>query len=467
MTLPLWSDDGGPGPGTGRGEPRRLTLVRLAGEIARSLSAIGRVAVEGEVHRPRVSRAGRTYFTLRDRASQLPVSCPARAARRCRAVDGERVMVVGQLVWGNDQGQLALEAEEVTPVGEGAVAAMLAEVRARLVADGLIGRPPRPLPLLPSVIGVVCGAEAAVRRDIESVVAARFPGYPVWFEETTVSGPGAAISIVDALVRVASRPGVEAVVLARGGGDATALLPWSDEELCRAVAACRVPVVSAIGHESDRPLCDEVADLRCGTPSIAAHAVVPERAALHAALEAQGARLRQAMAARLGPGREALRSASPGGALALGLERSQRRLRHAGDRLGWAHPAPVAGRAGARLRSCNWRQPMGGRLLGAADRLAALSRHARALSPQQVVARGFAVVRGADGSVVRRPDQVSPGEVLVLTLAHGHLAARALPAPSAGAAEGRHREPDARRAPTGERNGPERRAPDEREAPIG
>ena len=258
--------------------------MRLAGEIARSLADIGRVAVEGEVYRPQTYRAGRTYFTLRDRAAQMPVSFSARVARRCRAVDGERVLVVGALVWGNDRGQLVLEADEVVPIGEGAVAAMIAETRARLAAEGLLDRQRRPLPRLPRVIGVLCGSEAAVRKDIESVVAARFAGYPLYVEETTVSGPGAALSIVDALQRLSSRPDVDVLVLARGGGDATALLPWSDEELCRAVAACPVPVVSAIGHESDRPLCDEVADLRCGTPSIAAHAVVPDRHQLEAEL---------------------------------------------------------------------------------------------------------------------------------------------------------------------------------------
>ena len=123
MTLPLWPAEGAlpreSGPATqpvARGErrvPAASALVRLAGEIARSLADIGRVAVEGEVYRPQTYRAGRTYFTLRDRAAQMPVSFPARVARRCRAVDGERVLVVGALVWGNDRGQLVLEAEEV------------------------------------------------------------------------------------------------------------------------------------------------------------------------------------------------------------------------------------------------------------------------------------------------------------------------------------------------------------------
>ncbi|MGH9104520.1 MAG: exodeoxyribonuclease VII large subunit, partial [Acidimicrobiales bacterium] len=331
MTLPLWDHEaqhhaGPPTTPPARQEPRRLTLVRLAGEIARSLSGIGRVAVEGEVHRPKASRGGWVYFTLRDRAAQLPVACPARHARRCRAVDGERVLVVGALVWGNDRGQLVLEAEEVTPVGEGAVAAMIAEARSRLAADGLLERPRQRLPVLPRVIGVVCGADAAVRGDIESVVAARFPGYPVVFEETTVSGPGAALAIVDALGRLCSRPGVEVVVLARGGGDATALLPWSDEDLCRAVAASALPVVSAIGHEGDRPLCDEVADLRCGTPSLAAGAVVPDRAGLDARLS--GARERAARCARSQGemGRERLRRAEVSRSLGAGLAGARGRL---------------------------------------------------------------------------------------------------------------------------------------------
>ena len=202
---------------------------------------------------------------------------PASHARRSRVVQGERVSVVGGLQWANDRGQLHLVAEEVAPVGAGAIAALIATTRQQLAAEGLLDRPRRPLPRLPAAIGVVCGADAAVRKDIESVAAARFPGYPLRFQETTVSGPGAALTIVEALAALVRRPGVEVVILARGGGDGPSLLPWSTEEVCRAVAACPVPVVSAIGHEADRPLCDEVADLRCGTPSLAATATIPDR----------------------------------------------------------------------------------------------------------------------------------------------------------------------------------------------
>jgi exodeoxyribonuclease VII large subunit len=418
MTLPLW----GPAP-SDKAAPRRLTLVRLAGEIARSLSVIGRVAVEGEVYRPQSSRSGWVFFVLRDRAAQLPVACPARHTRRCRTVNGERALVVGTLVWGNDRGQLVLEAEEVTPVGEGAVAALIAETRARLAAEGLLDRARRPLPRLPAAIGVVCGADAAVRKDIESVVAARFPGYPLSFAETTVSGPGAAQAIVEALSRLGCQPGVEVVILARGGGDATSLLPWSDEELCRAVAACPVAVVSAIGHESDRPLCDEVADLRCGTPSIAAHSVVPDRRALEAELSGMLERSVRYIASRRDLVGRRLERCETTGALAVALDRARRRMGNAGERLEWAHPATAAHASRQRLAACDWRRPFASHVASGRQRLDALQRHARSLSPQHVLDRGFAVVRRADGTVVRGPDEVKLGDSIAVTVARGIITA--------------------------------------------
>ena len=274
------------------------------------------------------------------------------------------------------------------------------------------------------MIGVLCGAEAAVRKDIESVVAARFPGYPLYVEETTVSGPGAALSIIDALRRLADRPEVDVVVLARGGGDATALLPWSDEELCRAVAACPVPVVSAIGHESDRPLCDEVADLRCGTPSIAAHAVVPDRRQLETQLAGLMASAQHYVDRRRETVGDRLDRAEVSGALAAGLQRATSRLHHAADRLVWAHPALPLQSCRRRLDRCDWRRPMVAQVQASRSRAEALGRYARSLSPQHVIERGFAVVRRLDGTVVRAPGQVGPGELVELTVARGLIAAR-------------------------------------------
>lgn len=416
MTLPLFED---PAP-TG---PRTVTLVRLAAEIARQVAAIGPLAVEGEVHRPTTGRTGWVYFTLRDRAAQISVVVPRPRASRSRTVAGERVRVVGALEWSNDRGQLQLRAEEVLPVGAGAIAALLAETRRRLEADGLTTRPRRPVPLLPEAIGVVCGADAAVRRDIESVVAARFPGYPVVFHETTVSGPGAAVSIVEAIRVVARRPGVEVVVLARGGGDATALLPWSEEDVCRAVADCPVPVVSAIGHEADRPLCDEVADLRCGTPSLAATAVVPDGAALADRLARASRAAGASVAARWGEAARLLGSLDTARALDTAVAAAAGRLAAGERRLAGHHPRRRLEECRRRLEAPDWRRCTGEALGRAAGRLDADLRHLRALDPARVLDRGYAVVTGPTGGVLRRADEVGPGDPVAIRLAAGRLAA--------------------------------------------
>ena len=390
-------------PDSERG-PRQMSLVRLSSEIARSLGQLGRVTVEGEVHDPRFRPNGSAFFILRDRAAQMSVFCSAARARHCRTVAGERVAVTGSVQFNNQRGSVQLVAEEVVPVGAGAVAAAIAEARARLVADGLIGRPFRALPRLPATIGVVCGADAAVRADIESVVDARFPGYPLAFVEVSVSGPGAAEAIADALSSLDGRDDVEVIVLARGGGSATELLPFSDESLCRAIAATRTPVVSSIGHERDRPLCDELADLRCATPSLAAQAVVPSRAEL----EAELARLRA-------DGRAALTAAH---------ERAAGRLARIDLRQALGASAARADSrldlARARLRAAHPRS----RVVGAAERMAALRRELDALSPARVLERGYAVVSTTDGTVVRRAAQVATGDVLNVALAAGRLASR-------------------------------------------
>jgi exodeoxyribonuclease VII large subunit len=416
MSMKLWDEPV-------RGAPRQVTLVRLAGEMARALSRIGRVAVEGEVYRPTVSRGGWVFFTLRDRAAQIDVKVPAAQARRSRTVQGERVCVVGTLQWVNERGQVHLVAEEVTPVGEGAIAELIAGTRLRLAADGLLDRRRRRIPVLPAVIGVVCGSDAAVRKDIESVAAVRFPGYPLCFEETNVSGPGAALAIVEALQAVATRAGVEVVILARGGGDGPSLLPWSSEEVCRAVAACPVPVVSAIGHEADRPLCDEVADVRCGTPSIAAAAVVPDRAALSGQLDGQLAAARTRLQERMESTRRRLGGVEPRRALGQGVDQSAHRLERITERLTGLHPERRLRECRARLRAPDWRRPIWEKLGRADGRLGAEHRHLQALSPARTLERGYAVVTGPDGRVIRQASSLRVGDPIGVRLAAGRLGA--------------------------------------------
>ncbi len=408
--------------------PRRISLVRLSGDIARSVMGIGRVLTEGEVVKPVVRPSGIVYFTLRDRAAQLSVICPASRARRCRVVHGERVGVTGALTWSSDRGQLQLSAEEVVPVGAGAIAAALAECRAHLAADGLISRPRRPLPVLPRAIGVICGAEAAVRAEIASVVAARYPGYPVVWRQASVSGPGAAESLVGALGSLALYPEVGVIILARGGGDAASMLAFSDEELCRAICASPVPVVSAIGHDGDRPLCDEVADLRCGTPSLAAMAVVPDLAALSGALAAMLGEAERIVTGRVEEAGRVLGRVDRGAALRAGVGVAGRRLELAGAGLRGCDLAWRAGAAEVYLAGLDWRGPLARRVGAAAADLDGRARTLDALHPEWVLARGYAVVRGPDGSVVRDPAQVGAGAVLDVRVARGSLRAEVLSA---------------------------------------
>jgi exodeoxyribonuclease VII large subunit len=373
--------------------------------VARAVVAIGKVVVEGEVVKPWRGNNGAVVFTLKDRAAQVTVRCPPSKKARCRVVAGERVQVTGQPEWVPERGQLNLVADEVAPVGAGAIAALIAEVRGRLSADGLLDRPRRAVPRLPARIGVVCGTDAAVQADIESVVAVRFPGYPVTFVPTLVTGSGAADAIMRSVSVLEAAPDVEVIILARGGGDGAQLLPWSDEALCRALAACTTPVVSAIGHEGDRPLCDDVADLRCGTPSLAAGAVVPDRAALEREIAAMWEAVDRVLAGRLATASARLVAVDRESALRAGVGVAVRRLERAADRLELLHPRALV--EGARLRlAAEWRQ-------------------VEALSPVRVLERGYAVVRRrGDGSVVREASQVEVDAALDVQVAVGRFAAR-------------------------------------------
>jgi exodeoxyribonuclease VII large subunit len=331
--------------------------------------------------------------------------------------------VTGALSYVNERGQLQLGADEVVPVGEGAILAAVAEVRRRLVAEGLFERERRPLPVLPAEIGVVCGADAAVRADIEAVAASRFPGYPMIFAEVAVSGPGAAEAVVGALRTFDARADIEVVILARGGGDAASLLPFSDEELCRAICASSTPVVTAIGHERDRPLCDEVADWRCATPSLAAAAVVPDEAVLRAHIDGLLESVRTSCEAALLTGSARLEVIDVDAALRSGVSTAAERLDHAVGRLQLVDLRRRLEDSRRRLASVDWSSPLPRRLAALDAELIGRRRTLDALDPARVLSRGYAIVRTADGSIVRSPAQVAAGDELDLAVAQGHIPA--------------------------------------------
>lgn len=389
----------------GNDEPRRLTLVRLSREVIDRLIGIGRVQVEGEVHGLKTYASGAS-FTLRDRAARISVwwSAGGRNQGQCRVTEGQSARVVGRVQFEPGRGSLRLAAEEALPTGAGAVAELVAEARSRLAAAGVLDRQRHHLPRLPTAVGVVCGREAAVRRDIESVIVARWPGYPIRFCEVGVSGPAAAQSIADGLARLCADPQVQVVILARGGGDAADLLPWSDEALCRAIAGAPVPVISAIGHEEDRPLCDEVADLRCGTPSLAATAVIPDRELLWAELDGWIAQAQAATEVAAERARRRLAALAPGRALDARAASARHRLGRAGDAVAHHHPRVALARAKAVLTS--------------------LGREREALSHVRVLERGYAVVRPRGGGpALRRAADVRRGDKVDITLAAGALVA--------------------------------------------
>jgi exodeoxyribonuclease VII large subunit len=257
----------------------------------------------------------------------------------------------------------------------------LERLKKKLAAEGVFERK-RPLPLLPRRIGLVTGNDAAAKKDVLATITARFPAARILVAETYVQGPFAANAMIEALGDVAAAPEVDVIVLSRGGGSFEDLLPFSDERLVRAIASCSVPVVSAVGHEQDNPLCDFAADARASTPTAAARLVVPDAAELLGRLD----RTRGGLAR---------------GARGV-LERRRDRITHAHERLRRA-PSLAVERKRARLEQ-------------AAGRL-------RALSPRATLDRGYAIVRTGD-DIVRSTSAVSTGDEVDVEVADGRFGAR-------------------------------------------
>jgi len=351
------------------------------------LQRLPTVWVEGEVTELRRSdRWASVFFTLKDPqdGSCLGVSM-ARGqfdALRLELVDGDRVHAYGRPELFEARGEFRLRALSLERFGLGDHLAALERLKTKLAAEGLFAAErKRPLPLLPARIGLVTGNDAAAKRDVLTAVTTRFPPANVLVAETYVQGPRAASAVVEALGALC-REGVDVIVVARGGGSFEDLLPFSDERLVRAIADCPVPVVSAVGHEQDTPLCDLAADVRASTPSVAGRLLVPDLMKLLERLDRS----------RAGLERGTRRS----------LERERRRLDGMHERLGRA-PRLLLERRRAKL------EQSAGRL--------------RALSPKGTLERGYAIVRAGE-QIVRSGGTVQPGELVDVELAEGGFGAR-------------------------------------------
>jgi exodeoxyribonuclease VII large subunit len=380
-------------------------------KIGQWLARLGDVWVEGQV--AQVSRrpgAATVFLTLRDPSADISIavtcSRPVFDAVEPPLAEGARVLVHARPDFYLQRGTLSLRASELRAVGIGELLARLARLRALLAAEGLFAAErKRPLPFLPGVVGLITGRASAAERDVLENARRRWPAVRFEIRPVAVQGTQAVPQILEALRELDADPKVDVIVLARGGGSVEDLLPFSDETLCRAVFSCRTPVVSAIGHESDTPLVDFVADVRASTPTDAAKRVVPDLAEERQRIEVARQRLWRAITTRLDAGQQWLDGVR--------------------SRPAFARPTVLVEQRGAEVDALRERarRTIGHRLDAATAELEHTRARVRALSPQATLDRGYAVVRRPDGTVLRAAKEVGPGEPLRLRLADGEVAA--------------------------------------------
>ena len=375
-------------------------MLRLVGEW---IGKLGRVWVEGQI--AELSKRGNTVFlTLRDpvAAVSVRVICPRQVfeATDPAPADGARVVLWARPDFSMTKGSFTLSALEVRAVGIGELLARLERLRRALAAEGLFApERKRRLPFLPGKVGLICGRGSAAERDVLENAARRWPAVKFRVEQVAVQGPYAVSEVTSALSALDADTSVEVIIIARGGGSIEDLLPFSDETLVRAVATCRTPVVSAIGHEQDMPLLDLVADARASTPTDAARRVVPDIGEQLAIIAELRSRARRHLTGRID--REAAW---------LAAIRTRPVLANPAAEIERRHELVIA--LAERARRC---------LAASLDRAGTDLLHTRArliaLSPAATLRRGYAIVQRDDATVVRAADDVVPGESLLVRFA--------------------------------------------------
>ena len=410
--------------------------------------------VEGEISNFRAHDSGHLYFTLKDASAQLRVVMFRSQARllRFRPEAGMQVVARGRITIYEDRGELQLSAEYLEPKGAGALQVAFEQLKAKLAAEGLFdGERKEPIPALPRRIGVVTSPQAAALRDILNILGRRHHTANILIFPAQVQGESAALEVNAGIVYFNKAKNVDVIIVARGGGSAEDLAAFNDEGLARGVANSELPVISAIGHETDFTILDFVADLRAPTPSAAAEIVIRSRQEVEEQTEGLRQRLVRAMRYRLLMGRQALTERGPHGAFARivdGINRRQQRL----DEL--VHRQEIAEReilermrrrleaGAAAVRHYDVRRMLVGigkeldaevAAMAAAVRRLLLQRRSRleqfsgelgALSPVAILERGYALVFDASGKLLKEAAQVKTGDEISVRLARGTISAR-------------------------------------------
>jgi exodeoxyribonuclease VII large subunit len=436
-------------------EPKPLTVSQLNQQARLLLErSFARVTVVGEISGHKIVQ-GHHYFSLKDERAQVNAVLFAREAKGLRIPlrDGAQVIATGKLSIYPQYGRYQLVLDSIEPQGAGALAAAFEQLKARLAAEGLFDpAKKRRLPRLPRRVAVVTSPTGAVIRDILHVAARRFPRANILLVPSRVQGAESAPQLVRAISRISAMApglGVDVLVLARGGGSLEDLWCFNDEKVARAIASCPIPVVSAVGHETDFTIADFVADVRAPTPSAAAELCFPIYSELVAALSERRQRCQAGLRRLVEHKRLQLRAArgelydarslvrherqrlaqlvaTSQRALSGQITRRQKALQTLERRVAAHHPRSHLREVRGRLESARSRVELSlrQRLTSMRARLAACEARLGDLSPLQVLERGYAIVHGPDGRALRAATEVKRGDPLTVRLHEGRLLAQ-------------------------------------------
>lgn len=418
------------------GDKQVWSVTGVIAGVRSRISDISLLWVEGELSEFRLPPSGKRYsmvfFTLKDPKNGFMISCTIPRARfdalRLNLSDGDLVqMCVRPDIYMN-RGTFQLRVESIEHAGRGLIMQQLEALRSKLQTEGLFdAERKKKLPFLPRRVGVITGADTAALGDFKRIIYERYPPTKLVLVETLVQGDRAAPQIVAALRKIVKVPDIDVIVVTRGGGAFEDFLPFSDERVCRAIAECSIPIVSAIGHEKDSPISDEVADMRAATPTAAAKMVVPDYDELIASLNRAQSSMR-----RRGNEHIASRTEKIINLYARLTDRSPARFVR--ERIRWINSLEVRGRKTieARLQRSSellkrdvkqLRKSAGKIVVLRRERSLALHARLRALSPESVLQRGYAIIRNNQGKVVNKPEVVSTGDKISVDIAQGKIIA--------------------------------------------